>query len=97
MASVSMAAAASPPCAALRYSSIPFALLAVLQMMDWRAFRAEGMDDRLQSWVADKRKREEHLERMLRLRDIHRPAHLRRRKQKVKRVQQSEEQTPAIV
>ncbi|CDJ58673.1 Chromosome III, complete sequence, related [Eimeria maxima] len=66
-------------------------------MMDWRAFRAEGMDDRLQSWEADKRKREEHLERMLRLRDIHRPAHLRRRKQKVKRVQQSEEQTPAIV
>ena len=66
-------------------------------MTGWREFREEGMDKELQSWEADKRKREEQLERMLRLREIHKPAHLRRRKRKVKRVQQSEQQAPPVV
>ncbi|CDJ30769.1 uncharacterized protein EMH_0033010 [Eimeria mitis] len=66
-------------------------------MTGWRQFRAKGMDDELQSWEADKRKREEQHERVLRLREIHKPAHLRRRKRKLKRVQQSEQQTPPVV
>ncbi|CDI86258.1 hypothetical protein, conserved [Eimeria praecox] len=66
-------------------------------MTDWHKFRAEGMDDELKSWEADKRKREEQLERTLRLREIQKPAHLRRRRRKFKRVQQSEPQAPPVV
>ncbi|CDJ45840.1 hypothetical protein, conserved [Eimeria brunetti] len=63
----------------------------------WRKFRVEGVDDQLQSWEADKRKREEQQEKMLRLREIYKPAHLRRRRQKAKRVQQTEQQAPPVV
>ncbi|XP_026192070.1 uncharacterized protein LOC34618186 [Cyclospora cayetanensis] len=65
--------------------------------MEWHSFRAKGMDDHLQSWESEKRERKEKLERSLRLREIYKPAHLRRRKQKVKRVQQAEEQAPPVV
>lgn len=66
-------------------------------MGKWQELRAKGIDNQLQSWEAEKREREEQQERTLRLRDIYKPAHLRRRKRKVKRVQQSEEQAPPVV
>nr|AET50789.1 hypothetical protein [Eimeria tenella] len=66
-------------------------------MGKWQELRAQGIDNQLQSWEAEKREREEQQERTLRLRDIYKPAHLRRRKRKVKRVQQSEEQAPPVV
>lgn len=55
------------------------------------------MDDRLLSWDETKRERQEQTDRASRIREMYKPAHLRRRKPKVKRVQQSEEQAPAVV
>ncbi|KAL8425703.1 hypothetical protein Efla_003081 [Eimeria flavescens] len=63
----------------------------------WEDFRAQNVDDRLLSWDVAKRERQERSERLLRLREMYKPAHLRRRKQKVKRVQQLEEEAPAVV
>ncbi|KAL8436205.1 hypothetical protein ACSSS7_001935 [Eimeria intestinalis] len=68
-----------------------------LKLKSWEGFRAQNVDDQLLSWENEKRERQEQTERLLRIREMYKPAHLRRRKLKVKRVQQSEEEAPAVV
>ncbi|KAL8273870.1 hypothetical protein Esti_002193 [Eimeria stiedai] len=66
-------------------------------MNSWDKFHARNVDDQLLSWANEKRERQEQTERLLRIREMYKPAHLRRRKQKFKRVQQLEEEAPAVV
>lgn len=63
----------------------------------WHQFRVQGIDDHLLLLEDEERERRERTERAARLREMYKPSYMRRRKQRVKRVQQSEEQTPPIV